>query len=195
MSTQSQKSVTEMLRAWSQGEPGAADELFPLVYAELRKRAAGAMRRERSGHTLQPTALVHEAYLRLADQKDVTWQNRGQFFGLAAQAMRRILVDHARKRRAHKRQGGLVRVSFDEGLALPVEAKLDLLVLDEALDELAALHPEQAKVVELRYFGGMSFEETALSLGISVRTAKRHWAVAKAWLHSRLEETKEAAPQ
>jgi len=175
--------VTGMLRAWAQGSPGADEELLRAVYQELRRQAQRAMRREGSEHTLQATALVHEAYLRLADQRPSAWRNRSQFFGIAAQMMRRILVDHARARLADKRGGGATAITLDESSASSGDADpIDVLALHDALDRLALLDPQQAKVVELRYFGGMSIEETAEALELSPATIKREWAVARAWL-------------
>jgi len=175
--------VTGMLRAWAQGSPGADEELLRAVYQELRRQAQRAMRREGSEHTLQATALVHEAYLRLADQRPSAWRNRSQFFGIAAQMMRRILVDHARARLADKRGGGATAITLDEASASSGDADpIEVLALHDALDRLAVLDPQQAKVVELRYFGGMSIEETAEALELSPATIKREWAVARAWL-------------
>ena len=175
--------VTGMLRAWAQGSPGADEELLRAVYQELRRQAQRAMRREGSEHTLQATALVHEAYLRLADQRPSAWRNRSQFFGIAAQMMRRILVDHARARLADKRGGGATAITLDESSASSGDADpIEVLALHDALDRLAVLDPQQAKVVELRYFGGMSIEETAEALELSPATIKREWAVARAWL-------------
>jgi RNA polymerase sigma factor (TIGR02999 family) len=171
------------------GEPAAADRLLPVVYAELRRQAARAMRREESGHTLQPTALVHEAYLRLAEQR-VTWRSRGHFFGVAAQLMRRILVDHARERHAAKRGGGVQSITLagnePADAASRADQDVDVLALHEALERLTALDPEQGRLVELRYFGGLNIEETAEALGISPATVKREWAVARAWLRREL---------
>ena len=183
--------VTELLLAWGAGEAGALDELLPAVYAELQAQARRAMRREEAGHTLQTTALVHEAYLRLADQDRIVWRNRAQFFGIAAQLMRRILVDHARARVAAKRGGGAHPVTLagrgadspSDGGADPV----DVLALHDALTRLAALDPQQARVVELRYFGGLTIEATAETLGISPATVKREWAVARAWLRREID--------
>ena len=175
--------VTGMLRAWAQGSPGADEELLRAVYQELRRQAQRAMRREASEHTLQATALVHEAYLRLADQRPSAWRNRSQFFGIAAQMMRRILVDHARARLADKRGGGATAITLEESIASSGDADpIDVLALHDALDRLAVLDAQQARVVELRYFGGMSIEETAEALGLSPATIKREWAVARAWL-------------
>ena len=175
--------LTQLLHAWQQGDEHAADELVPLVYAELRKIAANRLRAERSGHTLQPTVLVHEAWMRLADQR-ADWQNRGHFFAIAAQAMRRILVDHARRRAAAKRGSTPVNVPVDDVAHLLPSPMPDerLLALDAALDELARLDRRQARVVELRFFGGLSVEDTATLLDISPTTVKREWATARAWL-------------
>ena len=178
------KPVTDLLLAWSGGDERARDELVGAVYAELRRRAGAYLRHERPGHTLQPTALVHEVYLRLVDQKSVRWESRSQFFGLAAQLMRRILVDHARARSAGKRGGGLMPVTFDEEVA--GRAGVDVAALDDALLALAALDARQGRVVELRYFGGLSIEETAEVLGLSAATVKREWTMARAWLHREL---------
>ena len=178
--------VTAELAAWGRGEPGAADRLLELVYPELHRIAARQMRREREGHTLQPTAVVHEAYLKLVDQSRVDWQNRGHFFAVAAQAMRRLLVDHARGRARDKRGGGatLVEIESPAGeAALAVPARnLDVLALDQALERLAGLDPAQARLVELRFFGGLSVEEAAEALGISTATAGRDFRSARAFL-------------
>jgi RNA polymerase sigma factor (TIGR02999 family) len=181
--------VTRLLLAWGGGDPEAAERLLAAVYAELHAQAARAMRREDSGATLQATALVHEAYLRLADQRHVEWRNRAQFFGVAAHMMRRILVDHARARGAGKRGGDARRVTIGhaDGVAAPSEAQgVDLLDLDDALQRLAALDADQARLVELRYFAGFSIEETAEMLGVSPATVKREWATARAWLRREL---------
>jgi RNA polymerase sigma factor (TIGR02999 family) len=179
--------VTSLLRAWSRGDEVAREQLVPLVYAELRRRAAGYLRRERQGHTLDPTALVHEVYLRLVDQRAVEWQNRAHFFGIASQMMRRILVDHARSQKAQKRGGDGVRVELDEAVAGGAARDLDLEALDAALDELEQLDGRQSRIVELRYFGGLSIEETAEVLKLSPATVKRDWTLARAWLHRRLK--------
>ena len=181
------KPVTALLRAWSAGDEGARDELLPLIYDELRRRAAAHIRRERREHTLQPTALVHEAYLRLVEQK-VEWQNRSHFFGLASEMMRRILVDHARNRKTGKRAGGAIRVELDETVAISEERDIDLVLLDQALTDLSRLDPRHARIVELRFFGGLNVEETAAVLGISRATVKRDWSMARAWLYWRLRE-------
>lgn len=175
--------VTQLLVSWSQGDQQALKELTPLVYKELRRLAGHYLRRERPDHTLQGTALVHEAYLRLVDQKRVKWQNRAHFFGVAAQMIRRILVDHARGHRAEKRGADAVKLSLDEVLTIPEERNLDLVALDDALSALASLDPQQGRIVELRFFGGLSIEETAEVIGISPATVKRDWAMAKAWLY------------
>jgi len=178
--------VTGLLRAWADGQPGAGDRLVGIIYQQLRRRAAAYLRDERRDHTLQPTALVHEAYLRLVDQHHMLWQNREQFFALASQMMRRILVDHARRRKMHKRSGRWVRVSLD-GQALPAAvADFDVLALDEMLVRLAVFDPRKSRIVELRYFGGLSLEETAATLDIAPRTVEREWRAARAWLHSQL---------
>jgi len=174
--------ITHLLKEWSDGDRQALDKLTPLVYEELRHHAARYLRRERRGHTLQTTALIHEAYLRLIDARDVHWQSRAHFFAIAANLMRRILVEHARRRDADKRGGSHIRVQLDDALAVADEPDVDLLAIDEALDRLAAIDPQQARVVELRFFSGLSVEETAAALGVSPKTVKRDWSVARAWL-------------
>ena len=181
--------VTELLGAWRAGDAQASDSLVRLVYDELRRQAALVLRRENEGHTLQPTALVHEAWLRLADQQDVRWESRTQFFAVAAQTMRRVLLDHARTRRALKRGGGAVQVSLS-GVAPADDTQLDavdLIALDEALTRLAALDPQKARLVDLRYFAGLSIPEAAEVLGMSTATVSREWAVARMWLRRELE--------
>ncbi len=168
------------------GRSRALDELLPLVYQELKRLASRYLRRERSNHTLQSTALVHEAFLRLIDQDRIQWQNRAHFFGVAAQMIRRILVDYARAQKSAKRGAGAPRLSLDEALAAGASPDLDLVALDEALGKLAAIDPEQERIVELRYFAGLSIEETAEVVGISPATVKREWAMAKAWLYQNL---------
>jgi RNA polymerase sigma factor (TIGR02999 family) len=177
--------ITELLIAWSDGRSEALDALMPKVYADLRRVAAGYMRREAAGHPLQPTALVHEAYVRLVDQKHVQWRNRAHFFGVAANLMRRILVDDARRRRADKRGGDWERVTLigDEAIA-ENHKEIDVLALHEALERLAAFDPQQERIVELRYFGGLTIDETAEVLGISAATIVREWTIAKAWLRA-----------
>jgi RNA polymerase sigma factor (TIGR02999 family) len=177
--------VTQLLKAMKSGEPSAAERLLPLVYSELHRLAASYMRRERQDHTLQPTALINEAYLRLA-KGDVDYQNREHFFGIAANAMRRALVDHARARTAEIRGGGLKRIELEEGMAVSNGNIVDLLALDEALNGLAEVNPRQAKVVELRYFGGLSVEQVAAILAVAPRSIKRDWALARIWLFNKL---------
>src|SRR5688572_12347775 len=185
--------VTGLLLAWSAGDQGALDRLLPAVYAELRRQARLALRHESAGHTLQPTALVHEAYLRLVDQRQARWESRGHFFAVAAQAMRRILVDHARARRRAKRGGGAVVVALSDadaeaadGLTGAAAAGVDPIDLDDALTRLAAVDPAKARLVELRYFAGLSVPEAAEALGVSRATVGREWAVARAWLRREL---------
>jgi RNA polymerase sigma factor (TIGR02999 family) len=184
-----QDNVTQMLIKLSGGNQAAVNDLLPLVYDELKKMASNYLRRERPDHTLQPTALVNEAYLRLVDQTRVNWQNRAHFFGIAAQMMRRILIDHARAQKAGKRLGKVEKLQLDENIDKAVELDVDLIALDEALQNLALMDGKLAKLVELRYFGGLTFEETAEVLGVSVITAKRHWELARSWLHRHLSRT------
>jgi RNA polymerase sigma factor (TIGR02999 family) len=174
--------VTDLLDEWTRGDRRALDRLLPLVYAELRRVAARQLRRERDGHSLQPTALVHEAYLRLVDQQKVDWRNRAHFFGVAAQVMRRILVDHARRRLASKRGDGLRPVSIDQAMETPAAYEIPIIDLDDALGRLGRLDAGLAQIVELRAFGGLTIEEAAHVLNISPSTAKREWRTAKAWL-------------
>lgn len=195
---QPEHAVTELLRAWGAGDEQASEALVPLVYAELRRQARLALRRESEGHTLQPTALVHEAWLRLGDQHAARWESRAQFFAIAAQMMRRVLVDYARARRADKRGGGAVQVSLgdvERGGAssgarpaggAPLDA-LDVLALNDALARLEVLDPRKARLVDLRYFAGLSIPEAAAALGISPATVGREWAVARMWLRRELE--------
>ena len=178
--------VTRLLDDLSAGNQHAFDELLPLIHSELRRRAASYLRRERQNHTLQPTALVNEAFMKLVGQRNVRWQNRAHFFAVASQAMRRILVDHARTHRRVKRGGSSPQVTLDEAMIAEESRSIDLLALDEALDRLAALDERQARVVELRFFGGLSVEESAEVLNISPATIKREWSMAKAWLHAAL---------
>jgi RNA polymerase sigma factor (TIGR02999 family) len=175
--------VTRLLVDWGNGDPHALEKLTPLVYQELKRLAARYLRRERREHTLQSTALVHEAWLRLIDQKQVHWQNRAQFFGIAAEMIRRILIDHARGRQAAKRGDGAIKLSLDDALAAPNRRDLDLVALDDALRDLGKLDPQQSRLVELRFFAGLSIEESAEVLGISPATVKREWTAAKAWLY------------
>jgi RNA polymerase sigma-70 factor (ECF subfamily) len=186
MPTPSRKNVTDLLVDWSKGDEEALNQLMPLVYDELRRLASRYLRHERPGHTLQTTALVHEAFLKLVDQKSSNLHNRVQFFAIAAQVMRHILVDYARSRRAFKRGGDYCRLSLDEAVISSKETDPDLLILNEAINSLAAIDPQQSRVVELRVFGGLTVEETAEALGVSPRTVKREWSMAKAWLHRQL---------
>jgi RNA polymerase sigma factor (TIGR02999 family) len=179
--------VTALLRAWSQGDAEAGERLLPIVYGELRRQAARLLRRERRDHTLQPTALVHETYLRLVEQKAADWRNRTQFFAVAARAMRRILVDHARRHGARKRGGSWDRITLDESRrAWPGEPDVDVLALEDALGELATIDPAKVRLVELRFFAGLNLEETASVLGVSESTVSREWRLARAWLFRRL---------
>jgi RNA polymerase sigma factor (TIGR02999 family) len=173
------------------GNRAVLNELLPLVYGELRSLAANYLRRERSGHTLQPTALVHEAYLRLVDQNQVRWQNRAHFFGVAAQMMRRILVDHARGHNAGKRGSDFQKLSLDENIDVSGERAADIVALDDALRELAVIDEQKSRIVELRFFGGLSVEETAEVLGVSAPTVKRQWRMAKAWLYGQVKNSDE----
>lgn len=186
MTAATQKSITQLLVAWSEGDRAALDELMPLVHAELRRIARNYMRGERKGHTLQTTALINEAYLRLVDQKQVHWQNRAHFLAIASEMMRRILVDYARRRRSQKRGDGGVQVTLSEAAELVNERSPDLVALDEALLSLAKMDERRSKVVELRFFGGLSIEETAEVLNVSTTTVERDWTIAKAWLHKTL---------
>jgi RNA polymerase sigma factor (TIGR02999 family) len=181
--------VTLLLAQLQGGQHNASEQLIALLYAELHDLAVSYLRRERSDHTLQPTALVHEAYLRLVDQRNTTWQNRAHFFGIAAQAMRRVLLDHARRKRAGKREGGAQRITLDEGVAEAPQRSIDLIALDVALERLKREDERQYKVVELRFFGGLDVDQTAEVLRISPATVKRDWTFAKAWLHRELSET------
>jgi RNA polymerase sigma-70 factor (ECF subfamily) len=184
--------VTELLIDWSEGDEAAFERLVPLVYDELRRLARARLRRERPGHLLQTTALAHEAYLRLIDQGQVRWQNRAHFFAIAAQQMRRILVDHARRKAAAKRGGPVESISLAEIPGSPAR-HVDLVALDDALSRMAALDERQSRVVELRCFGGLTAEETAEVLGISTRTVRREWTLAKAWLYQQISS--EAQPR
>ena len=182
--------ITQLLIAWSDGRREALEDLVPLVYEDLRRMAAGYMQRESAGHALQPTALVHEAYVRLIDQRQVKWRNRAHFFGVAAGMMRRILVDQARLRRAEKRGGRWERVTLS-GIDVPANTppEIDVLALHEALERLAAFDPRQERIVELRYFGGLTIEEAAEVLGISEATVVREWTIAQAWLRAELSRS------
>ena len=182
----SPRGVTALLGDWSGGDRTALNELLPVVYAELRRVAARQLRKERADHTLQPTALVNEVYIRLVDQRQVDWHSRAHFFGVAAQIMRRILVDHARRHAASKRGDGVRCVSIDEAMDVAASNEMPVLSLNEALDRLETVDPELARIVELRAFGGLTIEEAAHVLSVSASTAKRDWRTAKAWLNREL---------
>ena len=183
----SPRDVTAILGDWSRGNRAALNQLVPVVYAELRRIASRQLRRERAGHTLQPTALVHEVYLRLIDQREVDWRNRAHFFGAAAEVMRRILVDYARRHDAGKRGDGVPSVPIEEASETAAADRIPVLALDLALDKLAQLDRDLARIVELRAFGGLTIEEAACVLGVSPSTAKREWRTAKAWLGRELD--------
>jgi RNA polymerase sigma factor (TIGR02999 family) len=185
----SEGDVTRLLRALGAGDDEALDRLLPLVYDELRAVATRHMRRERRDHTLQPTALVHEAYLRLVRRESRNWENRAHFLGVATQAIRRTLVEHARAKKRDKRGGGMVRVTLSEGSAAEKAIDIDVLVLDQLLTRLGEEEPMEQKIVELRFFGGLTEEETARALGVGKRTVERHWAFARAWLYRELRST------
>ena len=189
MSSPSTNEVTQLLVSWSNGDESALDKLMPLVHQELRRLAKGYMRRERPGHTLQTTALINEAYLRLVDWKNVQWQNRSHFFAVAAQMMRRILVDFARSRPLPKRDGGARLADLDEAAVLTDEKETDLIALDEALTALAAVDARKSQIVEMKFFGGLSVEETAEVLKLSPVTVMREWSKAKAWLYRELSRS------
>ena len=186
MPAQHQTAVSGLLRAWGTGNAQARDDLVPLGYRELRRRAAAYLRHEPAGHTLQPTALVHEAYARLLGDQPVAWEGRAHFFGIASRVMRRVLVEHARERGAAKRGGGAVRVSLHDGLEATSPRDCEMLLLDQALEELTQLDERQAAIVELRYFGGLSEQEVAALLGLSRATVTRAWRGARAWLFRRI---------
>lgn len=179
------RDVTQLLLDWSRGDEASLEELLPLVYDELRQLAHAQMRRERQGHTLQTTAVVHEAYLRLVDQRRVSFRGRAHFFGAAARVMRRLLVDHARRRLAEKRGGG-AKAALNEAFAMAPSRATELVALDDALADLERLDSRQCRIVELRYFAGLTLEETAAATGVSPTTVKREWSVARAWLHRQL---------
>jgi RNA polymerase sigma factor (TIGR02999 family) len=184
--------VTELLTAWSGGDKAALDKLMPLIDQELRRLAHRYMSRERPGHTMQTTALVNEAYLRLVNRESVQWQNRAHFFAIAAQVMRHILVDHARSHAYAKRGGGTRTISLDEAMVVSQERAAEVVALDEALQELADIDPQQSRIVELRFFGGLTVEETAAVLQLSAATIKREWSTAKAWLYHELAKPQSA---
>jgi RNA polymerase sigma-70 factor (ECF subfamily) len=183
--------VTQYLKALSHGDPTAMEHVIPIVYQTLRQQAAAYLRREPPGHSMQPTALVHEAFLKLANQQHVDWQGRSHFFAIGAQAMRRILVDHARRKARTKHGGGRHRITLDENLVVSPTRDADLLALDDALDKLAKVDPRQAKIVELRFFGGLSVREVAEVLGVSKRTVEAEWTMVRAWLRRELSEEEE----
>ncbi|MFL6273993.1 MAG: sigma-70 family RNA polymerase sigma factor [Blastocatellia bacterium] len=182
MSRQAPEDVTQLLLKWREGDRSALDQLMPLVYDELRRAARRCLRRERAGHTMQTTTLVHEAYLRLVDASRVPWHDRAHFFAIAAGLMRRVLIDEARKRHFQKRGGTLARIPLAESLMASPERDVELMALDEALDRLAAFAPRKCRVVELRFFSGLSIEQTAVALGVSTDIVKREWRTAKLWL-------------
>ena len=188
MAAPSPEEVTQLLLAWREGDEAALEKLLPLVYDELHRLAARYMRRESPGHTLQTSALVNEAFIRLIDQQQVHWQNRAHFFGIAAQLMRRILLDHARGQARGKRGGGVHRVSFDEGAIVSEQRAAELIALDDALNALAAFDSRKSRIVELRFFGGLSNEEVTEVMVMSLRTVEREWRKAKAWLHHAISE-------
>jgi RNA polymerase sigma factor (TIGR02999 family) len=188
MSIDSLNEITDLLLAWNDGEPDALEKLAPLVENELRRLARGYMRRERAGHTLQTTALINEAYVRLINARKVRWENRAHFYGLAARVMRRILVDFARERNYQKRGAGTYHVTFEEALVVNPPDDPDLLALDEALTELARVDERKSQVVEMRFFGGLTEKETAVALNVSPETARRDWRLAKSWLLRRLND-------
>ena len=190
MSSDASHQITQMLIELTDGNTEVVDRIYPFIYDELRRLAGSYLRRERSDHTLQPTALVHEAYIKLIDQRSVKWQNRAHFFGIAAQVMRRILMDHARKHNADKRGGDIEKLPIEEEiLVVSHERSAELIALDDALQSLAEIDPQKAKIVELRYFGGLSIEETAEVMGVSVPTINRQWRMAKAWLYGQVSRT------
>ena len=184
----SSENLTQLLMDWSKGDAQALEKIIPLVYRDLHRLAERYLRFESPSHTLQSTALVHEAYLRLIDQRNTRWQNRAHFFGISAQLIRRILVDHARARKAGKRGGDAAKIQIDESVAAPEQQNLDLVVLDDCLKALAAIDPQQARVVELRYFAGLTVEETAEVMHVSPTTVKREWRLARAWLHREISK-------
>jgi RNA polymerase sigma factor (TIGR02999 family) len=192
MSNTTKHDVTQLLRDWQAGDTAAREALLPLVYEELRRLARHYLRGERLNHTLQPTALVHEAYLKMVGMEQIAWQNRAQFFGMAATLMRQILVDHARAYRAEKRGSGEVRLALDDAINLFSQPDFELIALDDALHALAKLDAQQARVVELRFFAGLTIEETAEVLGLSPMTIKREWRTARLWLRHEISRQKPA---
>jgi RNA polymerase sigma factor (TIGR02999 family) len=189
MATRSPEGVTQLLERWNQGDEEALGQLMPLVYNELHRLAGAYLRRERREHTLQPTALINETYLKLIDQRHPNWKNRAQFFGVAAQLMRRILVDHARRHHASKRGGDRLNVSLRNVGAFGNQPDADLLTLHDALDQLAKIDPDQSRLVELRFFGGLTIEETAEVMEVSHATVEREWKIAKAWIKREFTKT------
>jgi RNA polymerase sigma-70 factor (ECF subfamily) len=189
MATRSPQGITQLLERWSQGDEKALDQLMPLVYDELHRLAGAYLRRERGEHTLQPTALVNETYLKLVRQRNIRWQNRAQFFGVAAQLMRRILVDHARSHYADKRGGDRINVSLKNIGAYGEQPEADVLALHDVLNRLAEIDPDQSRIVELRFFGGLTIEETAEVMRVSHSTVEREWKIAKAWLKRELTKS------
>jgi len=188
MTRESPSSITGLLKAWGEGDHAALEKLVPLVDAELRRLARRYMGGERAGHTLQPTALINEVYLRLIDWGNISWQDRAHFFGLSARLMRRTLVDHARRHRTSKRGGSALTIAFDEASVVPQERTADLVAIDDALNILATQDSRKSQIVELRFFGGLTVEETAAVLKISPRTVKREWSLARAWLYCQLTQ-------
>lgn len=181
--------VTRLLSEWAKGNSGALEELTPLVYRELQQLAASYLRQERDGHTLQPTALVHEAYLRLVGRNTPNWQNRSHFFGVAARLMRQILVDHARRKHADKRQGSKIRVSLEEAVSFQLERSRDIVSLDDSLNELEKIDPRKCRAIELRYFGGLNVDDIAQILAVSSITVRRDLRMAEAWLSSQIKSS------
>jgi RNA polymerase sigma factor (TIGR02999 family) len=192
--TPSSHRVTKLLKDWGQGDQSAADELMPLVIEELRRLAHNYMRREKAGHTLQTSALINEAYVRLVDQSKIQWESRTHFFGIAARLMRQILVDQARRRNFAKRGGGAIRVSLNEATAVAQEQSANVIALDDALKNLESIDPRQSRIVELRFFGGMSIEETAATLKVSPGTVMRDWTFARAWLRKEMAASEAQEP-
>jgi RNA polymerase sigma factor (TIGR02999 family) len=188
------RDVTQLLIAWTEGDQKALEALMPVVYEELRRLARSYMQRERADHSLGGTVLVHEAYLRLVNQKEVRWENRAQFFGMASQLIRNILVDHARRKGRLKRGGDVYKLAIDEGVDVAGDRELDLVQLDDALNALAELDERQARIVELRFFTGLSIEDTAAAMGISPATVKREWVSARAWLYRELARGATSTP-
>ena len=188
MVNQKPSEITQLLADWNGGDQAALEKMMPLVYDELRRLARHYLRQERADHTLQPTALVHEAFLRLVDQRSVTWQNRAHFFGIAAQMMRRILVNHAEAHHAEKRGGSARKLALDDAVSFTQEREFDLVALDGALKTLEEIDPQKGRIVELRFFGGLTIAETAEAMGVSETTVERNWRLAKAWLRREISQ-------